>query len=367
MSAPFFSPWEVLVELAPVMKELRKAYPPKSITNGTIQHPRMIQQQDGRWVQNPNIGQPLTGIEPNEVMEPIQEWWDMIQQCSWKVPFVHEAIVKQQKLKQAGGCCGVSDLCEILLWIDKLRPATMEKVENEEWRNNYLKKVHEPVCCLETIEEASNIMGMNTFPHITELPPWGVDGLPGFRYPNHRVPPLTRLVRPYEYRQPPNEGEDHEDTPFISYNVDGRSNVFGLWNTIGERISDSPLQYQALHSILCDEFGFQLDFSVEFSVQLSLPNLSVNFHRSVTLDECLSQYIPAPMFMPINELTSLTLGDGEEWGIFANFTLEASNFGTQFKVDTSMIAPLVKSTPFNKSFIASAKGKIGIDQKPAFW
>lgn len=359
MSGPFFSPWDILKELPPILRALYDEFP-----NYVSEEPS-------------NSGNMVSRIHPT--MEPIQLWWDLIQRCSWKLPHVHEGIVKQQKISQGGGCCGISDLCELLFKIESARPATKEKVEDETWRDFYLNEIHEVLCCIQNVEIGDNIKGINTFPHITEIPPFDVDGLPGFRYPVHRIPPITRLIRPNSYRltnppepgsatqdnQAPNKGRDHEKEPFLAYNVDGKSRVMGVYNTIGDRLVSTPFESQK--SILVDAEGTQVDFKVDQPPPFQVPNINVKPHRTVELDESVSQFIPAPMFMPVNTISSLTLGDGEEFGVYSNFTVGENNFGTQFKVDTNVIAPLVKSSPFERKALPQIPGMIGVDRsKPLY-
>lgn len=350
MSGPFFSPWDILVEGGPIMVALREDFKASVVAAEAI---------------------------PNPTLVPVENWWMRIHQCSWKLPHVHEGIVKMSKISQGGGCCGVSDLCELLFTIDEMRPATKEKFLDSAWRTKYEEKIHEVLCCIQNIESASNVMAMNTFPHITEIPPHSLDGMPGFRYPNYRIPPITRLIRPHSYRlntpseegsdssdmQAPNKGREHEKKPFLAYNVDGKDRVLGVINTINERHVSTP--FKSPKSIVVDEKGTQIDFDTLVSKPIVLPNISVKPHRTVVLDEEVSQFIPAPMFMPVNEISYLSLGDGEEFGIYDNYTLGANNFGTQFKANTNVIAPLVKTDPFARNPVIADKGQTGIDRSQA--
>jgi hypothetical protein len=49
----------------------------------------------------------------------------------------------------------------------------------------------------------------------------------------------------------------------------------------------------------------------------------------INIDECVSRFLP-PMFMPKVKLVSISIGNGTEFGVYANSTLKSSNFGSGF-------------------------------------
>lgn len=346
---PFNDPWNVLMELGPIMEALEKEFPSE------------VTEVNGKQV-----------AAHSAEFSAINEWYMKILNCSWKLPHVHTALVKRQKITQGGPCCGLKDMCALLTWIGLLRPATVDKVKSSKWRNDYATEIHHRLCCIINIDEQQQLLGNNTFPHITEIPNFAPNGLPGFAYPNYRLPPLTKIVRPNNYRKPPNlttgtgtsgDGEAHRGTSFIAYNVDGTSRVFGTFTGVPYRMIDSPLD--TLRSFLCADGG-QIDFGVDLSCSVKLPNLNVSFQRTLTLPECVSQYVP-PMFHSVNLQATLMLGGGEEIGFYNNVKLLQSNFGKGFAVVSSVIAELVSSSPFDRSATVCGKAPVGINQGMPAW
>jgi len=370
VSAPFLDPWDILYELGPILEEINKDFPniPKTNAAGEV------------------------GYKHSPEYSAAFEWKKKIEQCSWKLPSIHEAIVKRQKISQGGGCCGLKDLCELLGYIQELRPATKGKVLDAGWRTDYEEKIHRKLCCLINIDEEESIQGMNTFPNIIEIPTFSVDGLPGFEYPNYRIPPIIQLIRPSEYRTDKSSDVPNASSKFtygsgaeypvayVSSNVDGVSKVFGRFNMVGETFTSSP--FKTKRSWVCEEgLGGDIDdlldldqnlsavtkdFKVTQGCSINIPNLKVSIDIVLPINECVSQFLP-PMFLPKHRLDVLSLGNGEEIGIFSNFKLLASNFGTQFKVNSNRISPLVQSSPFDKSPCTGGNAPTGVDRKRSLW
>lgn len=341
---PFQKPWNILYELGPIMETIQSDIYPSKVTIA-----------DGQKC-----------YKHDEEYQKINGWYRRILNCSQKLPHVHDAIVRRQKITQGGGCCGMTDLCELLTWIDALRPATVGKVLDEGWREDYEKKVHDKLCCIENIDKQQSLMGNNTFPHIVEIPNSFPDGLPGFSYPNYLLPPLTNFIRPNDYRDPPNaqgDFESHRKSEFIAYNVDKRSSVFGVNNTIGDRLITSPLQ--SLRSILCGKGDLSLSFNVDLSCSVKLPSLSVSAQRSITIDPCISQYLP-PLFRGLNFKFSLSFG-GQEFGIYNNFSLVIGNLGTAFRVASMLIPSLKAKSRKGKLSLKCGKAPVGVNRQRSLW
>jgi len=370
VSSPFLSPWDILTELGPILEAINKKYPDVPKMEGNVV----------KYVHDPEYAE-------------VKAWHAFILQCSWKLPTVHEAIVRRDKISQGGACCGLKDLCELLFDIDALRPATVGKVLDAGWREDYKSKIHHKLCCINNIDQQERIKSNNTFPHIQEIPNFSIGGLPGFSYPNYRIPPTIKLERPvnenqYGYRGGRLAGSGYSATPggSIGYgaegptgrfalNSDGVSKVFGAYNRIGDFFTDSPLN--TIKGILCkegleglldrlDDLAEELksiirDFPGKTTCSIGLPDLNASINIVINIDECASQFLP-PMFMPKHTLLSLTLGDGEEFGIYNNVRLMGGNLGTAFAVNAALMGRTVISDPFKKLPCLGVDQPVGIDR-----
>ena len=299
-------------------------------------------------IENPTRAFPLKvlPLEPVIILRDIKQFIDEVcPNCSERLPTVHQDILKGQKYTQMAQCCGPSDMCELLHNIQELRPVTFEKLRDEGWRQQYREKINDILCCLERRLSDNEIMDANTFPHITEIPNFTIQGLPGFSYPNYRIPPLVRLHRPVNINKNEEKGKSllefvkDGEVPQLSYNVDGVNATFGVENMLYMNFPSSPLE--ALHDFLCGGEVFSISGGVKATMSLNLPNLAFSAHIHMHLDPCLSQFLP-PISLPTIELPTLQLGGGAEFGIYANAKLLSNNFGTAFNVASSFISPLIR-------------------------
>lgn len=367
MTSPFESPWDILAELGPILEDINASFPnPPFIKDGIIYA-----------IHSPEYSSALG-------------WKHSIEQCSWKLPFIHLAILKREKIKKSGGCCGIN-LCDLLANIAALRPATKSKVLDGSWRASYIKDVHDPICCLQNIDDEDTIKDNNTYHSIIEVPNECHDHLVGFSYPNHRIPPIVQLIRPVAYGEElcPTEKQSKDDDSDISKNryiyssrnVDGISKVFGAYNKIPDTFTSSPLKSRkswASQPELCgqlDNFRTMdqkispretVDFEVNEPCCLNIPLLKCSVDIVINLSKDVSQYIP-PMFLPKNRIDSIELGSGEEMGVYKNYKLISHNFMTQFLCDSYIIGPLVRTDPFEKTACSGGLSPTGIDRERALW
>jgi hypothetical protein len=361
-TTPFFDPWDILWELGPILESINSLYPniPTRDSKGVITY-KHSPEYSGAF-----------------------DWKKKIEQCSWKLPHVHKMIVKREKISQGGGCCGLKDMCELLYYIQILRPATVGKVLDAGWRETYASMVHHKLCCIINVNNKEWIKSQNTFPHITELPNFSINKLPGFKYPNYIIPPLIKLVRPVKYRKSSHKGigsmsmgESTKSQKYVDlymgYNVDGVSEVFGPWNKVGDRFTKSPLK--TIKSVVCKEStspgsgDSSVDFSGGVEASVKIPKkLSSSTHITINVDPCVSQYLP-PMFLPKNEITVIKLGFNEEMGTYANYKLLGSSYGSAFSVGSTYISPFTLTSPFPEEPNVGEPFKTGIpkgDPYPTF-
>lgn len=374
VSMPFFqNPWDILHELGPILEQINILYPnvPTHDSAGSI-----------TYMHSPQYSAAF-------------EWKKRIENCSWKLPHVHEAIVRRQKISQGGPCCGMKDLCEVLYYIQALRPATVGKVLSGGWREAYETLVNDKICCIMNIDEQETIQGENTFPHIVEMPNFSTGGLLTFSYPNHRIPPISKIerpVQPWAFCAPSggetkggptcgglgstsSAGKGAYDTlkgaVKFSYNIDPISNVFGPYTTIGERMIDSPLK--TFKSIVCQDLpnygnGPTIDFSGGIEACFMFPPVITGPHRTITLAPCQSQYMP-PFFLPKYKINYIELGDGEEIGTYQNYIYTGGSLGCCFDPNHGSIAPLSKTseeTFLHKPCIGK-EWSFGVNRDPRPW
>jgi hypothetical protein len=75
VSTPFLDPWDILYELGPIMEEINKLYPDVPTVKDEV----------------------VTYMHDDENSAAI-DWKRRIENCSWKLPTVHEAILRRQKI-----------------------------------------------------------------------------------------------------------------------------------------------------------------------------------------------------------------------------------------------------------------------------
>lgn len=377
-STLFQDPWDILWELGPILEEINFEYPNVAVSTGS----------SGSDEEDPELE-----YRHSDTYSECFSWKKRIEQCSWKLPTVHLMLIKQQKIKLIAACCNI-DVCKLLEDITRLRPATKEKVLDESWRDDYEENVHEKLCCILNVEQEEELRDVNTYDDIEEIPNFGHNGLPGFSYPNHRIPPIVELIRPVEPRGTGSRvglgaensslgdiKEEKEQKGWFCQNVDPKSRIFGPYNKMPDTFTSSPLKTR--RSWICREgmngriddllsMGQKLapdetkDFDVTLPCCRLIPNLKGAVDVTVTLDECESQYIP-PMFLPKHRLDVVELGDGEEIGIYSNYKLISHNFGTGFKIDSKKIGPLTITDPFSHDACENKKAPKGIDRERSPW
>lgn len=292
--------------------------------------------------------------------------------CANRLPEIHGLIIQGTTQIQVEDCCGI-DPCQLLYNIEILRPVTAANLIDPTWQTSFETTVNDPLCCVIRVLNEDEIKSDNTFGNITEIPNFTIAGLPGFTYPNYRCPPLVRMHRPVNtdikalYPSVDGGGVSTTHAPSgtgdgtigsgagdgigaamgynpcsggiglsgnidMSFNVDGISEVFGISNQMFMNFANSPLEF--LYDFLCGGKTFSVTGGVNAraSISVVLPNLSFTPHIEMHIDPCLSQFLP-PMALPTIELSTMTLGGGAEFGIFANSNLLSSNFGTAFGAD----------------------------------
>lgn len=308
--------WDIITECSYVLPDVQKLYPDIPVPSvGVIKYTNSPEYQ--------------TALSWKRYVEPYAKY----------IKDIHVVLLNDKSRDYSESVC-LDDLCDLLTIIDSLRPVTVPKILSPEWRQRFHNELYLRISKLVVNIKNDQIVRTNTYTSLPEIPNFSVSGLPGFCYPKYRCPPLIKLVRPVNTYKPPNVSGNKLQNPGSKLsNVDGISEIFGPWNKIGDTFTSSPMKFSK--KIRCSEFNDGiLDFGdgppleinfpevppIEFPV---LPNISASVDVVINIDECVSRFLP-PMFMPKVKLVSISIGNGTEFGVYANSTLKSSNFGSGF-------------------------------------
>ena len=252
-------------------------------------------------------------------------------------------------------------MSDLLDSIERLRPVTSDKLLDPNWQQDYTFNVNDKMRSLLAKIEDEEIKEVNTYAAIEEVPNFTIEGLPGFNYPNHRIPALMKLNRPKNINTRGGTGvslSESNDNLHMSYNVDGVDSTFGILNQTYMNFSSSPLE--GIYDFLCGGMVFNITggFSVQAGISINLPNLAFSPMITLNIDPCLSQFLP-PLALPTIELPTITLGNGIEFGVYVGGDLAANNFGTGFGIGGIVDFPAM-SLPAEFKAIPSVDWKHGM-------